>query len=68
MKGLFKGLRLYVRSMGKTFQVRGMFPDTDTGTNAANLACERNTDLAVMACTDGWIILADKYEGKLLGA
>ena len=55
-------LDLYVRSMGKLLKVQAAFPSGPDGEAAANALMERESMLAVVADTDGLILLASKYD------
>lgn len=57
-----RGLTLYVRSMGKALRVEAWFPDTEDGATEANRMMAIHEELAVVAATDGLILLANKYD------
>lgn len=51
---------LYAKSMGKYFQVMGLFLNDED----ANAFTERNKDTGVIACYGNIIVVADLYESK----
>jgi hypothetical protein len=57
-----KKLELYVRSMGKLLKVEAVFKDTSWGTEHANALMAKHSELAVVAATEGLILLADKHD------
>lgn len=57
-----KNLHLYVRSMGKLLKVEAFFPDSQEGEVAANAMMERHDELAVVAATEGLILLANRHD------
>lgn len=57
-----KNLDMYVRSMGKLLKVEAVFESTLDGVVDANSFMKKNTELAVVAETDGMILLANKHD------
>lgn len=55
-------LEIYVRSMGKALKVVAWFPSGEEGTRQANAHMERNRDDAVVAESDGLILLARTWD------
>ena len=60
--GLLAGNKttLYVRSMGKAFEVTGLFTSDDE----ANDWMSRHSDHGVIACAGNLVIVASLYDGQ----
>lgn len=58
-----ENLHLYIRSMGKWFQVTALFPDDDQ----ANEWMAKNRDHGVIAVHNGMVFIANLYDGGCKG-
>jgi hypothetical protein len=63
--GRIQHLQLYVRSMGKLLQIEAVFGTSLDDVADANALMARDSRLAVVAESDGMILLADKYDRGL---